>query len=338
MPQSLSEMMDAARRASLKNLGGRIFFYAPSFSHNPCAKAGGDAYAFPSISVTGEKCALQCRHCGGRLLKTMIPAETPPRLAEVGRMVKERGAVGCLISGGCPPDGSVPLRRFLPAIRAMKERLRLKIVLHTGLVSREDAYAIADARVDLVSMDVVGSDETAREIYRLKAGVRGFERSLEALNEVGVPVSPHVLIGLDRGRLKGEFDAIDMISRYRVSSLIYIVLTPFRGTEMERVEPPQPRDVAKVFCHGRLRLPSVFQSLGCMRPSRVHRVETDTLAVRAGINGIAYPAQEAISLAERSGLETVFVPWCCSFADRIFDDTAALQAKAKGSKRASRWS
>jgi len=54
-----------------------------------------------------------------------------------------------------------------------------------------------------------------------------------------------------------------------------------------------------------------------MRPKGEHRTRTDVLAVRAGVNGIAFPVEEAIRLAESMNLEISFSSLCCS---QIFED------------------
>ena len=54
-----------------------------------------------------------------------------------------------------------------------------------------------------------------------------------------------------------------------------------------------------------------------MRPKGRHRVETDMLAVKAGVNAIAFPDEKAIKLAESFGFETVFSSLCCS---QVFED------------------
>jgi len=113
---------------------------------------------------------------------------------------------------------------------------------------------------------------------------------------------------------QGEFDAVDLVSRHTVSSIIFIVFTPLKGTPMANMSPPSPGDVATVFTYARKKLPSLFQSLGCVRPLHRHREETDILALKAGVNGIVYPTREAIMFARRNGLDTEFLPLCCSLA------------------------
>jgi len=96
---------------------------------------------------------------------------------------------------------------------------------------------------------------------------------------------------------------------------------PIHGTPMENVKPPAPEDIAKVLTTARIMMPKTPIVLGCMRPKGKHKAETDTLAVRAGVNAIAFPAEEAIRLAESMGLEIAFSSLCCS---QIFEDVNSL--------------
>ncbi len=105
----------------------QIQFYTPSFAYhkiNPnCI-----SQKFPTISVTGNNCALNCKHCGGKVLQTMHNAESPARLLELANRLKNNGAVGCLISGGCLTNGSVPLEQFIPVMARIRKELDLTII------------------------------------------------------------------------------------------------------------------------------------------------------------------------------------------------------------------
>jgi uncharacterized radical SAM superfamily protein len=313
----LEAALTLARDLSWKNFGKKIHFYAPSFMYYKSTRFCSSPAAFPSVSVTGSFCALKCKHCGGIVLKTMMPALTPQRLVQVCTQIKEKGGIGCLISGGCLPDGSVPLGKFVDAIAEIKRRLGLTVVVHTGVVDFYLAQRLKEASVDAALLDIIGSDETIKEIYQLNVHVSDYDKSLSALHRAGIPLVPHVLVGLHYGRLRGEFQALQMISKYSPSAVIVIALTPIRGTAMQNVAPPAPLDIAKVLVMTRLMLPTTPLVLGCMRPKGKHRVETDTLAVKAGVNAIAFPDEKAIQLAESMKLETTFSSLCCS---QIFED------------------
>ena len=272
---------------------------------------------FPSISVTGSSCALKCKHCGGKVLNTMVPATTPKDLINLCAKFKRKGAVGCLISGGCLPDGSVPLNRFVDAIAKIKGELGLTIAAHTGVIGLSTARRLKEVGVDAALIDIIGSNETIREVYQLKVSVEDFDRSLRALHESEIPLVPHVLVGLHYGKLKGELQALKMISKYSPSAVIIIAFMPIHGTPMEKVNPPEPEDIAKVLVTARLMMPQTPIVLGCMRPKGKHKTRTDTLAVKAGVNAIAFPAEDAVRLAESMGLEIKFSSLCCS---QIFED------------------
>jgi uncharacterized radical SAM superfamily protein len=124
-------------------------------------------------------------------------------------------------------------------------------------------------------------------------------------------------VGLHYGRLKGEFEALKMIAKYSPSAVIVIALMPIHGTMMETATPPKPIDIARVLVAARFMLPKTPLVLGCMRPKGKHKTETDLFAVKAGVNAIAFPAEQAIKQAESMQLESSFSSLCCS---QIFDD------------------
>lgn len=316
-PESLwrlpsKELVSLIERGNFPNRLGKIRFFAPSFVHYKTDYFCSSPVAFPSISVTGSFCALKCKHCGGKVLKTMLPALTPKELFNLCVELKGKGAVGCLISGGCMPDGSVPLRKFVDAIAKVKQDLGLTVVVHTGVIDLPTARRLKEAGVDAALIDVIGLEETIREIYQLNVKVKDYDRSLEALYESGIPTVPHVLVGLHYGKLKGEIQALKIISKHSPSAVIIIALIPISGTPMDRVNPPTPEDIVRVLIMARLMLPHTPIVLGCMRPKGKHRVKTDTLAVRAGVNAIAFPSGKAIQLAQSLGLEVAFSSLCCS--------------------------
>ncbi|UCE29486.1 MAG: radical SAM protein [Candidatus Bathyarchaeota archaeon] len=306
-----------ARDISWKNFGKKIRFYAPSFAHYETSHFHSTPTAFPTISITGSSCDLRCKHCGGRVLKTMIPVTTPEELITECTKLRERGALGCLISGGCLPNGSIPFNKFIDAITKVKQDTELTIIVHTGIIDPPTARKLRKSGIDAALIDVIGSDATIHEIYQLDVKVDDYRSSLEALFKAGIPTVPHVLVGLHYGKIKGELQALRIISEFSPSAVIIIALMPTYGTSMQNVTPPTPEDVAEVLVAARLMMPKTPVVLGCMRPKGEHRIRTDTLAVKAGVNAIAFPTEKAIRLAESLGLKTTFSPICCS---QIFQD------------------
>ena len=312
------QLLSFIREELLPQRPREVHFYAPSFTFYQNKYFRSRPTAFPSISVTGPFCALKCKHCEGRVLRTMHPAPSPAKLFDLCSRLKEKGAVGCLISGGCLPNGSVPLRRFIGAIARIKRELGLTVVVHTGLIDGLTARRLKEAGVDAALIDVIGSDETIRDVYRLRRGVEDYKAALRALHDSGIPFVPHILVGLHYGRLLGELQALRMIAKYSPSAVIVIALIPIPGTRMEGVKPPSPLDVARVMAIARVMMPKTPLALGCMRPPGRHRVETDRLAIEVGVEGIAFPTEEAVELARSLGLRVSFSHLCCSqvFSER----------------------
>lgn len=296
----------------LRSRSKRIRFYAPSFMYYKTSYYHSSPTDFSTISVTGKGCALNCKHCGGLVLETMYPVTSSEELFELCIRLKKKGAVGCLISGGCLPNGSVPIKKFVDGIGRVKRELGLTVLVHTGIIDESTARALAEAKVDSALIDIIGSNETIREIYKLNATVDDYSDSLRALQESGISFVPHVIVGLHYGRLEGELHALQMIRKYRPSALVTIAFMPIRGTEMEKVEPPEPAAIAKVIAVARLMFPETPLVLGCMRPKGKHRVETDTMAIKAGVDAIAFPTDDAIRFAENLGMSVSFSSLCCS--------------------------
>ena len=308
-PNELSRLLDSG---ALVVEPHKIQFYAPSFMYYKTSHYRSSPADFPTVSVTGKGCMLNCKHCGGKVLETMHPADSPEKLLEVCTELKQKGAVGCLISGGCLPDGSVPLEKFIPVIAKIKRELGLTVLVHTGIINSEMAKQLKKAGVDAALIDIIGSDQTIREIYHLNTTIQDYAESLKALQEAGIDFVPHVIVGLQNGELKGEFAALNMIAQYKPSAVVIISFMPIRGTAMENVTPPTPTDIVRVTATARIMFPKTPVVLGCMRPKGKHRAETDVLALKAGVDAIAFPSEEAIKYAETKGYAVNFSSYCCS--------------------------
>lgn len=306
------ELLDALNSGLFLSKNKAIHFYAPSFMYYKTNHYCSSSKDFPTISITGRSCSLRCKHCGGRVLDTMYPVTAPEELFELCTKLKREGALGCLISGGCLPDGAVPLGKFAGVFARIKRELGLTILVHTGIIDSQTAKSLKKSGIDTALIDIVGSNETVREIYKLDVTVEDYASSLGALYGSGMAFVPHVIVGLHYGKLKGELKALEMISRYKPSALAIIAFMPIHGTEMATVEPSTPASIVRVIATARLMFPETPLVLGCMRPKGNHRAETDVLAMKAGVDAIAFPAEEALKFAEQRGYKMSFSSFCCS--------------------------
>ena len=298
--QRFSELAEACWRTRLAGFGRELQAFRPG-------------ERFPPISITGRRCELMCKYCLGRYLRGMLPAESPTKLLKLCSSLAEKGAEGVLISGGFDRHGVLPVRPFLPTIRAVKERFGLKIAIHPGLVDRGLAEELCSAGVDIALFDLVGDEDAIRDVIGLDKRPEDYMASLEALKEAGIPViAPHICMGVKGGRLSGELEALKMARAVRPDVLVLIIFVPTRGTPFWGREPPSPGDVGKLMAIARLMFPDTPVALGCMRPRGPYKAEVDALAVRLGLDRIALPSRRALEEAEARGLHVVWRGVCCA--------------------------
>lgn len=297
------------------NFGSDIYFYAPGLKRYETSEfRPKEPHGFVPISITGTGCALNCAHCGGRLLKSMRPAQSKGKLLEVCQCLAERGARGVLVSGGCDLRGRVPLLPYLEEIQQIKRRLPLSVIVHTGLVNEELAAGLREAGIDGAMLDIIGSDRTIQEVYHLNATIQDYESSLALLTQQGVPAMPHIVLGLHYGRLLGEETALQMIAHYPIATLVLVVLTPLTGTAMETVTPPEASELGHFFAKARLALADTPILLGCARPAGEKGRTIERLAIDAGLNGIAFPGEGTVKYARHKGLAPRFLETCCALS------------------------
>jgi lipoyl synthase len=224
---------------------------------------------FPSISLSGPHCAMSCAHCDQHYLSCMTTATTPETLLSTAESLESGGARGLLLSGGCDTQGRMlNLPKLLPMIRRIKRETDLVIKLHTGLVDRELAEGIVSAEVDVASMEFVGAKDSIREVFGLPLDVNSYITTFRNLQDAGMPhISPHICVGLQHGKLLGEFTALNLLKEtIDPESIAIIVFRPTKGTPMGDLPPPPPDSVGRVVAHARKLFPMKKILLGSLRP------------------------------------------------------------------------
>jgi lipoyl synthase len=305
--RDLDERLEMARESSWAIHGRKITFYLPGMF-----LCDGVRGAYPAFSITGTRCALDCDHCRGSLLATMIPAEDPETLLNKCRRLSARGYFGVLISGGCDSRGRLPWDKFLPAIREVKDTTDLYVSVHSGIVGEKTARGLSDAGVDQALIDVVGNDDTYRRICHVPFGVEKITSSMEHLRDAGVALVPHIVCGLRYGSIHGEAEAVGIIRGLHPEQVVIVSYMKIPGTGCGNFSLPSADDVAGVIAEARLTVPDARVSLGCARERGNSRI--DVLAVDAGVNRMALPSDEAVARARYYGLEVRYQRTCCSIS------------------------
>ena len=289
-------------------------FSTPTFKRYASSELKGcGRMSFPAFSVTGGACALDCDHCHAKILSPMIPALSPDELErKVRALIASQGLAGFLLSGGSNRRNEIRYERYYPVIERLKrDHPDLRIAVHTALIDEAGARAMAGAGVDTAMLDIIGADDTIREVYHLERPVADFETALAALCTTSLAVVPHIVIGLHYGQLRGETAALDIVARHRIAALVLVVIMPHYAVPGTFVTPPAAA-AGEIFLAARTRLPAIDVLLGCARPAGLHKRETDAYAVMAGLDGIAFPAEGTVAVAEVIGRACVQEHACCS--------------------------
>jgi uncharacterized radical SAM superfamily protein len=310
----MQQAMDRAFALRRKHFPDEITFHAPGLRRYKTAEyTDQDHRRFVSISLTGAECALACDHCNMSILKSMSPL---PRfggsLFEMCSELARQGAGGVLISGGSNKKGRVPLLKYIPDLIRVRRELDLLIRVHPGIPDEETVAGLAEVGIDGAMMDIIGDNDTIRDVYHLAdTTTEDYERALALLDRYDVPSIPHIILGLHYGQMRGEQTALEIIARHRHQAVVLVILMPLSSAPMAHVTPPSVEEVMSFFAYARVSLPDSLVMLGCARPAGQSKLQTDRAAVDAGLNGIAYPAEGIISYARKLGLQPKLINACC---------------------------
>jgi uncharacterized radical SAM superfamily protein len=308
------ELVDAFERRAERAVERPIRFSTPTFKEYSSSELSGcNKNSFPAFSITAAACGLNCDHCQKKILEPMIPATRPEILDQkVRRLIESEGLNGFLLSGGSNRKNEINYSRYLPVVERLKEDYPdLRIAIHSALLDEARAKEMEAAGVDTVMMDVIGAQETINEVYNLDRPVDDFEETLAALCTTGMEVTPHIVIGLHYGHMLGETNALDIVSRYDVTALVLVVIMPFYARPGTFIT-PETTEVGQIFGEARERLADKQVLLGCARPPGMHKRITDAYAIMAGLDGIAFPADGAVSVAHQIGRPFTQAHSCCS--------------------------
>lgn len=309
---------------------GRVNFYTPTFKAFASSEITGcGKSAWPAISITGGDCKLQCDHCKAKILEPMIATRTPEELWRVVNEQINGGAQGMLLTGGSNHRNEVEYDDYYSTIRKIKDTFpEFKIAMHTALVDMDIARRMEDCGIDAAMMDVIGSQDTITQVYHLRRTVDDFEKTLEYLVSTKLKVVPHIVVGLHYGHLLGEWNALEIIQRHKPQAVVLVVVMPFYAPESRPFVTPDSKEVGRFFMDARAALPDVPLLLGCARPPGRTKMEIDSYAVMAGLNGLAHPSDGMVELAVRLERDVRVTPACCSIA--IGDEVMAIETDESG--------
>jgi len=259
-----------------------------------------------SVSLTGNYCYLNCKHCGRHYLNNMA------KVKDVEELVK-KGFTSFLISGGLLADRKIPITTFEDILYNLKTKYNLKYNVHTGYVDEKDVHVLKRI-ADTVSFDLVGDQQTAQEVY----GEIDYEKmwkSFEILVNNDFVVKPHITIGLNKGEFSHEVKAIEKLKKFgdRIDEIIFLVFIPTVGTEFYSYQPPKVAEVVSFLSKVRNDFPQKKLTLGCMHPKGKYRedLQANLLGI---VNKIVQPIGKVIEKAERENYKISYSYECCAFS------------------------
>lgn len=214
-------------------------------------------YVVP-VSVTGSRCPMNCKHCGGVYLKHMVPIWDMKKFVDEGRKV-------FLISGGMSINGEIPFGKWEVILEKLKKENTLKYNFHVGFPRRRNE--VANKLADVISADFFADPDVMEEIYNIR---RDPLEQIYVMKSYDVRVVPHLTIGVMCGEITHELRAIEMLSK-NFRSIVLNVFIPTPSTVYENCPSPSLDDVLKIFKIAREKFDVVF--LGCMQPKGVYRNE-----------------------------------------------------------------
>jgi uncharacterized radical SAM superfamily protein len=290
---------------------------------------------FPAISITGSDCSLHCEHCNKKYLDGMKPIVDKHELKTYLMDLHNNDGIGILLSGGCLPDGSVPLLDYLDTIKEIKTKTNLIINAHTGLLNEETARKVSEAGIDIVSFDINMDEEVIKEIYHLDKNLEDYKKAIGYMQKHNINIVPHICIGLYYGKLHKELDSIKFMkdSGLNPSLIVLIALIPPKEVNTKFIR-PKPVDIAKIISIIRFVYPDSEISLGCMRPRGDVKIEIEKYAIEAGINRIEIPSKKTLKWAKElyPNINYNFLSACCAIPNEFEERAISKDSELKNYK------
>ena len=253
---------------------------------------------------------MACDHCNTKYLGGMEDVSKPGSLLDYARKLADRGGRGMLISGGSDLNGMVRYRdHHFREMGEIKKETSLLLNLHTGLITPDTADKLGRIGVDTVSFDVLGDEETIKSVLHLDAGPGEYRRTYQLLIDAGIRVAPHVLAGLNYGRMSGEMKAVDLISEFHPDAAVLIILIPTKNTPMEDVDTLPKTDILNLGRYMREKLEADL-ILGCMRPRSYGTLDRDLIDI--GFSGVVMPRKDTVDWIHHRGWKTSVENICCA--------------------------
>lgn len=278
--------------------------------------------SFLNISLTGQHCELLCKHCRALLLKEMVDInayENPSNNNRILKIIDNFGRSrvnGILLSGGFDKKGRLPFdSNIINEIKAVKKihSSKIRFYMHLGFISSGQTEALNGSGIDGVFVNVISDKNSIENIYNMPdIKPEDFYENIKLMKKAGLKVSPHLIIGLNEGKITEEYNAIEELSKLQIDSLVFVVVKNLYSghhfTESIDIE-----KISGLFSYAKKMLPGVPMSLGCARPPGKFSEEIEIELLKKSIDIISFPSDSTIRYAEENNFSFKFEELCCAF-------------------------
>ncbi|AWR98343.1 radical SAM protein [Acidianus sulfidivorans JP7] len=283
-----------------------IFFYAPALKKYETDYLTSEK-GWKPISVTGKYCAFNCKHCETRILEGMEDGSTKEKFESLMEKIYKEGYEGVILSGGSTPRGDVPIWKYTEILK----KYPITKIAHTGVVkTQEIANRLKEAGIQIALLDMVGDNETIRDVLGQPFTVEDYINSFKYLKKAGIKIAPHVILGLSKKGFEGDLHALSLLKEVDPDAVIIVGLMPLVGTQMKNSREPSPEELSKALKIARESFDKPIM-LGCARPRGKAYAKVEKEAVDEDIEGIAFPAEETIEYAKEKGKKIILSNACC---------------------------
>ncbi|MGM0366633.1 MAG: hypothetical protein ACQEP5_08890, partial [Actinomycetota bacterium] len=239
--------------------------------------------------------------------------ETSAQLIYLVDKFSSKNLGGMLISGGFTQEGILVVDNVLEGIKKIKEeKPHLKILVHAGFVDSPTAQALKNSGVDGVLTNLIASREAISKIYNLKnRQPRHFYKTIDTLKNHGLKVSPHIILGIDAGRMDREFGAVKKAISLGADSLVFVVMKKIPKASFD---PPSVDDkkIIELVSYARELAPSLPLCFGCAKPPGKKTEGLEKSLIGVGIDSIGFPSEKTIEYAKENKIAFVFREKCCA--------------------------
>ena len=284
--------------------------------------------SFLNVSLTGTHCELLCRHCKAMLLENMVDINsfgspfdnTENRLLKILEKFGRETVKGMLLSGGFDKNGVLPLdEKIINEIREFKSQTKnqIKIFMHLGFVEKYTANTLCDSGVDGVLVNVISDRDAIEKTYNLRnQSPNSFYKNIKVLKNAGLKVAPHIIIGINEGKISGEFKSIEQLFSIGIDAIVFAIMKrisrQFNFIDNDiRVE-----EIIELFDYAKKLMPDVAVSLGCARLSGPKAEKLELELLKRGIEVISFPSDATIKFALGNNFKFNFIEQCCTLLDK----------------------